>query len=72
MANEVCSSLNFEKSSCLVRSLGRSFTVPVIRCGADDLNDPCSNSSEKQEAKSTLTNTVHLTKRGRLSSRWKG
>ena len=72
VAYEVCSSLNFKKSFSLVKSLGRSFTVHVVRCGADDLNDTHSNSSEMQEAKTTLTNTVHLTKRGRLSSRWKG
>lgn len=72
VAYEVCSSLNFKKSFSLVKSVGRSFTAHVIRCGANDLNDTCSNSSEMQESKTTLTNTVHLTKRGRLSSRWKG
>lgn len=65
-------SSNFKKSFSLVKSFERSFTVHVIRCGAHDWNDTRSNNSEMQEAKTTLTNTVHLTKRGRLSSRWKG
>lgn len=70
VACEACSSFNFKKS--LVKAFGRSFTVHIVRCGGNDLNDTRLNSSEIQEAKTTLTNTVHLTKRGRLSSRWKG
>lgn len=72
VVSEVCFSHNFKKSFSLVKSLGRSLSVRVIRCSANDLNDNNSNSSEMQEAKTTLTYMVHLTKRGRLSSRWKG